>query len=295
MTGGSVSERPTVRPVPATVSDGVVVEHTARGRWNGALTRKALPLDDASVDLVGRKERDALAAIWLRRAAMERRVADSFEVIHGALVRRKAQQELIDLAERAIDDEFRHAELSRQVASRFAGRELPSPARLPLDVPKHKGASPELRDTLFIVGQCVLNETTAGAYLEACRTRAEGPLAKVALSELLSDEIDHGRIGWAHLASLDASTRASVGKWLLPMCFLNLRIWRYETPLDPSHVAILTAHGAPPAEVIHEALVDALRDLIVPGLQQLAIDTSRIERWLASGASTEHPPLDLLD
>jgi hypothetical protein len=274
--------------------DAAMIEYTERGRWGGALTRKPLPVEDPSIDALGATERSMLAEIWQRRAAMERRVADSFQVIHGALVRRNAPADLVTLAERAIDDEFRHAELSRVVASRFAGRELPAPERLTLEVPKHTGASPELRDTLFIVGQCVLNETTAGAYLEACLQRAGGTLAKVALSELLSDEIDHGRIGWAHLASLDAATRAQVGKWLLPMAFLNLRIWRYETPLDPTHTEALSLHGAPPPEVIHSALVDALRTLIVPGLQELGIVTTAIETWLDSGASTEHAPVELV-
>lgn len=271
-----------------------MVEYTTRGRWGGALTRKPLPLEDPTIDALRDAHRRSLADIWQRRAAMERRVADSFQVIHGALVRRGAARDLVDLAERAIDDEYRHAELSRVVASRFAGRELPAPERLPLEVPKHAGASPELRDSLFIVGQCLLNETTAGAYLEACLTHAEGGLAKVALAELLSDEIDHGRIGWAHLASLDATTRASVGRWLLPMAFLNLRIWRYETPIDPDHSAALTPHGAPPPEVIHEALVDALRSLIVPGLQRLDIDTTALVAWLDDGASTERAPVELV-
>jgi hypothetical protein len=271
-----------------------MIEYTEKGRWGGKLTKKPLPVDDPSVDALPAAEREALAQIWIRRAAMERRVADSFEVIHGSLVRRKANPELIALAERAIDDEFRHAELSRVVASRFAGRELPAPARLELEVPKHKGASPELRDTLFIIGQCVLNETTAGAYLEACHVRATGPLAKAAISELLSDEIDHGRIGWAHLATLDEASRAEVGRWLLPMAFLNLRVWRYETPIDPEHTEGLTAHGAPRPELIHEALADALRELIVPGLQRLGIDTKLLERWLADGASTDRAPTELL-
>jgi hypothetical protein len=271
-----------------------MVEYTEKGRWGGQLTRKPLPEIDPTIDRLTRADRDALAAIWLRRAAMERRVADSFEVIHGALARRGAAPELVALAERAIDDEFRHAELSRIVASRYAGRDLPGPDRLPLEVPAHKGATAELRDTLFIVGQCVLNETTAGAYLECCVKNAEGPLAKVACSELLSDEIDHGRIGWAHLASQDAKTRAEVGRWLLPMCYLNLRVWRYETPLDQTESAALTAHGAPPAEEIHAALVDALATLIVPGLQRLAIDTTAIEKWIASGASTDRPPVELV-
>jgi hypothetical protein len=272
----------------------IMVEYTEKGRYGGQLTRKPLPTDDPSIDALHPRERAALTEIWLRRAAMERRVADSFQVIHGCLTRRGAPRELVELAERAIDDEFRHTELSRIVASRFAGHDLASPPRLPLETPKHPGASDELRDTLFIVGQCVLNETTAGAYLECCLQHAKGALAKVACAELLSDEIDHGRIGWAHLASLDKKTRAEVGKWLLPMAFLNLRIWRYETPLEPEHLAGLTAHGAPPAEAIHTALVDALRSLIIPGLQQLEIDTIALEKWLDAGASTDTPPVDLL-
>ncbi len=271
-----------------------MIEYTEKGRYGGQLTRKPLPVDDPTIHALHPRERAALTEIWLRRAAMERRVADSFQVIHGCLVRRRSPAELVELAERAIDDEFRHAELSRVVASRYAGHELAPPPRLPLETPKHKGASEELRDTLFIVGQCVLNETTAGAYLECCLNRAEGALAKVACSELLGDEIDHGRIGWAHLASLDASARAEVAKWLLPMAFLNLRVWRYETPLDPNHMAALTLHGAPPAEDIHAALVDALESLIIPGLKQLAMDTTALEAWIAEGASTEKPPVELL-
>jgi hypothetical protein len=235
-----------------------MIEYTSNGRWGGKLTRKPLPERDPSLDALSPGARESLTQIWIRRAAMERRVADSFEVILASLLRRNASRQLVTLAERALDDEFRHAELSRIVASRIAGKDLPAPERLVLDVPKHLGASPALRDTLFILGQCVLNETTAGAYLECCLMRAKGSLAKAALGELLSDEIDHGRIGWAHLATLDAATRREVAGWLLPMAYLNLRTWRYETPLDPTHTDELTAHGAPAPEVIHEAALARL-------------------------------------
>ena len=137
-----------------------------------------------------------------------------------------------------------------------------------------------------------LNETTASAFLEVCVARAEAPLAKAALRELLSDEIDHGRIGWAHLASLDEAGRAEVGPWMLPMAYLNLRIWKQESPHDPSHTDVLTMHGVPPASVLHEALVGALRDLIVPGLDALAIDTKALKAWLDAGAFTDRAPTE---
>lgn len=271
-----------------------MTEWGADGRWGGRLTQKPLPEHDETIERLSAQHRQRLADIWLVRAAMERRVADSFEVIHGALVRRNASADLVGLAKRAIDDEYRHTELSRAVASRFAGKELEAPARLALEPPAHRGASPELRDTLFVVGQCVLNETTASAFLETCLGHAEGPLAKAAVRELLSDEIEHGRMGWTYLASLDERARAEIAPWLLPMAYLNLRLWKQESPIDPKHADVLAAHGAPRSEVLHEALVDALRTLIVPGLRELAIDTSAVERWLDAGASTDRAPSDLV-
>jgi hypothetical protein len=265
-------------------------EYGERGRWGGRLTQRPLPDVDASIEALSKQERERLALIWLSRAATERRVADSFEVITESLRRRAAPAALIETAARAVDDEYRHTELSRVVASRFAGRELAAPPRLTLEVPRHEGASPALRDTLFVVGQCVLNETTASTFLESCRDHARGPLAKAALRELLSDEVEHGRLGWSYLAWLDARERAAIGPWLLPMAYLNLKLWRDETPEDPEHVPALTAHGAPPASVVHEALVAALTSLIVPGLTELGMRTGPLEAWLAAGAFTDRPP-----
>jgi hypothetical protein len=210
--------------------------------------------------------------------------------VRGDSRRARATAALVALAERAIDDEYRHAELSRVVASRFAGAELAPPERLPLELPRHAGASPELRDTLYVVGQCVLNETTASAFLEVCLAHAQGALARTALRELLSDEIDHGRIGWAHLASLPPSMRTEVARWLLPMAFLNLRTWRQHSPRDPRHREAWTLHGAPPADVTHAALVDALKTLIVPGLEELRIPTGALRAWLDDGAPTDRAP-----
>ncbi|MBS2020604.1 MAG: hypothetical protein JST00_47560 [Deltaproteobacteria bacterium] len=266
---------------------------SAEGRWGGKLTARPLPDHDPSIDALAQADRARLADIWIVRAAMERRVAESFAVIHDALVRRGASAELVALAARAIDDEHRHTELSRLVASRFAGRELPTPPQLPLDVPMHKAASPELRDTLHVVGQCVLNETTASAFLETCLSCSEGTLANLAIRELLSDEVEHGRMGWTYLASVNDQTRADVGRWILPMAYLNLRQWKQESPEDPSYRDILAAHGAPPPSMLHDALVDALRSLIVPGLRELRIPTDAVERWLDAGAYTDRAPVDL--
>ena len=97
-----------------------------------------------------------------------------------------------------------------------------------------------------------------------------------------------GRLIWfANGPELGAAAAGSeVARWLLPMAFLNLRTWREHSAPDPRHRDVWTQHGVPPADVTHAALVDALRTLIVPGLEELRIPTDALRAWLDDGAPT---------
>ena len=254
------------------------------GRWGGSVTSRPLP-DDASVGDLSPLQRITLADVWIGRAASERRVADSFVVVRDALASLGAADELVELATRAIDDEMRHAELSRDVASRYARARLEHPPRLVLTIPLHPGASEDLRYVLHVVGQCAFNETIASTFLEAALVEATAPLARAALRELLSDEIDHARIGWALLGSLDHEMRRQVERWLPGMAIANLRMWR-ETNRTYASDAKLAAHGAPRLEAVEHALLLAFRDLILPGFEHLGIATDTMRTWLEAGAPT---------
>jgi hypothetical protein len=255
----------------------------ADGRWNGKLTSRPLP-DDDLLDL-DPDERAILTDVWIGRAASERRVADAFGVVHHALEALGADPALRELALRAIDDEMRHAELSRRVASLHAGHPLPAPPLLPLHVPAHRRADARLRHVLHVVGQCAFNETIASAFLEAAIAKARAPLATLALRELLSDEIDHARIGWALLASVDASTRRAVEAWLPSMAIANLRMWR-DAPRRYPDAEKLAEHGAPSNADVEGALQMAFRDLVVPGFEAIGMEVGPIREWLARGAPT---------
>jgi hypothetical protein len=261
------------------------MEYTSQGRWNGRLTNRPLPLDDKAIDQLSDAQRNELASIWLARAASERRVADAFEVIRNAFRDLYGDTALSALSVRAIDDEFRHAELSRRVASRYAGRELAEPERLRLVVPEHPGASPRLLRTLHILGHCAMNETFASAYLEAGLLYADAGLARAALRSLFSDEIDHARLGWAHLAGLDADERAELAPWLPALVRANLKMWR-DTPRPYPSDPVLHAHGAPPADAVERALLDAIWLLIIPGLERFGLPVDHIRGWLEHGAPT---------
>lgn len=256
------------------------------GRWHGRITSRPLPDSDPSVDALPPAAREELAEHWLARAASERRVEAAFEVVRDALREAGAPAPLLALAERAIDDERRHTRLAHRVAERFAGRSLDEPARLPLVVPEHRGASPEVRRALHVLGHCAVNETFASAVLEAALAASEGALARAALRELLADEIDHARIGWGYLASLDAETRAALEPWLPSVLRANLRSWRLADRAYPSDPA-LVAQGALTEPLIASALLVALRTLVLPGLRHVGICIDSLVAWVEQGALSD--------
>lgn len=212
-------------------------------------------------------------------------MSDAFVVVCDALETLRADESLVRLAARAIDDEMRHAELARTIASRYAGRELSHGAIQKLTVPRHGGAPEQLRCLLHVVGHSCLNETIASAFLEGALVEAAVPFARTALRELLSDEIDHARIGWATLAAMNLRTRQAVAAWLPEMAIANLRMWR-STPRLYASDDVLARHGAPREAVVADALVAAFRDLILPGFDRLGIDTLAMQQWLDRGAPT---------
>lgn len=185
-----------------------------------------------------------------------------------------AEAELIALARRAVDDELRHADRCWQLACVYAGRLLPAAEPRPGQLPRYDGASEELRASLLVVAQCCLNETTASAFLERCLHATTAPLVRATFRELLSDEVDHARLGWAHLASprLSSETRAQIAAWLPSLVAANLRAWhaRPDVPTAP----VYAVHGVLPLATTNAAVDAAVDDLILPGLRHVGIEVA---------------------
>lgn len=249
------------------------------------LTRRPLP-DDPTIDELTSEERAIATAVWAGRAESELRAAGSFAYIADVLLIAGAPDELVALARRAIVDEQRHSEICWRVATAFAGRELPAPRRLPVQIPRHHRAAPELRRVLHVVGQSCLNETTGSAFLELCRAGARAPLASSALHELLSDEIDHARIGWAFVASpvVSPATRAEVAAWLPELVAMNLAAWRARPryAITPG----LVAHGCPSWDAVDAAVIAAIDDLIIPGFALVSTPDEPSERDRLTGTGS---------
>lgn len=130
-----------------------------------------------------------------------------------------------------------------------------------------------------------MNETVASAFLEAAIATSSAPMARGALRELLADEIDHARLGWAFLATLPTSHHTQISPWVFGMMRENLKVWR-DSPRGYPMNDEIAAQGAPREEVVEEALCTAVRELVIPGLERFELPTTKIQRWLEAGAPT---------
>ena len=245
----------------------------------GRMTLRPLPEIGKEVDELSLEQRRAVGRRWAMRAVAERTVAESMRRVARALEALGAK-ELAAVAVRAMDDEQRHAAICAHVASRYLGRDVPSPPPMTDVVPEYVGAAPPLLHVLTVVGMCAVNETTATVYLEASLARAATVLVAAATRELLADDVDHARIGWALLASLDTNARAAVAPWVKPMLAANLARWRERPPEDAG--STLAAHGCLSAADVDAAALAAIRDLILPGFESLHIDTTEARAWLSA-------------
>jgi hypothetical protein len=223
------------------------------------LTRRPLPIDDPAIDALAPDARAVLARAWQGRAEAEARAAATFGYVVEILEALGAAAPLVGLARRAIHDETRHAEICARVAARYGDRalEVPPPAARGA-TPDHPDVDPTARRALHVLGQCACNETVAVAFLEAGRAAATADLPREASRELLADDVDHARLGWAFLATLDARARAAIAPHLPRLCRHNLIAWRRRRTFPAGAEA--RGHGLLPWGEVDRIVLEATRD-----------------------------------
>src|SRR6185437_10554110 len=101
--------------------------------------------------------------------------------------------------------------------------------------------------------------------------RCASPTAKTATRRLLRDDLNHARIGWAHLASpfVGAEERHHVGRALPTLLRLGHEGWIHEprAPFDEP------AHGVLGPEGFPALMKKALEEIVLPGFDHVGVDT----------------------
>jgi len=228
-----------------------------------SVTRWEMPEHDASIALLKDRHREIMGAAWGGRSSSEVRTMNAFEHITRSLEVIEAPDAVVGLSKRAIDDERRHIEIGRRVASAYERAEVPVPRMRNMRLPVYEGTSRRLQALLRVISHCCLNETTACAYAQYSLSIARAPLVHSALREILADEIDHGRVGWAAVAAAPPRLREEAVKWLPRIIKTHLAGWRASLVEWP---APLHAHGMPPKRSALRLVNSTMTEVILPGL-----------------------------
>ena len=240
---------------------------TRRRRWQKAIEFHAL----AAADL-GPERRAVLVKDWNHRTEQEYLAVRVFAMLTAELAAEGASDTVLSLVARAVSDEIAHADLCRQLADAFAGerrRVRPPPPR---NVPPHPAATPRERTYLHMVEMCCIGETLTTCFFTEALQRTKAAPMRTALKLLLEDELDHGRAGWAYLASADENTRGRVAKALPSM--LDRTVGWLPTAVKSGRRGdpFLEGYGhlAPPTVI--DVYRTGLRDVVLAGLHAAGVD-----------------------
>lgn len=215
--------------------------------------------------------RTRIARHWLHRSAAERGVSVAFTHLRPRLVATGVADPVLALVDKAIDDERRHADLCVRLASEYAGSDQPTPAPRFDALPDFGTNDERLEVALIVTGMCCINESIACEWIRAAWQAANAEIAVVANREHLKDEINHARLGWAHLASehVDGALKARIAERVPKMIDVNVAEWKKaDEHLPPEGIR---EHGHL-SRADNDAVIDAaVRDVVLPGFDLLGM------------------------
>jgi hypothetical protein len=236
---------------------------------------------DPIIDALPQEARATIAAIWQNRGGLELRVAAAFSVLTNELLEHGTVPAALEIVSRAVRDEVHHAQISIDLAARYRGDAPIWPPPEPVHVPEFAPASPRLRSTLHAIALSCINETVACSILERSIAQAKSPIVRAGLQSILTDEIDHARAGWAHLASgyVTREMRGVLGGWVHRMVTSKLHeLVEEHTPLPGEE---FPDHGFLSRQASREIVGATLLEAIFPGFEQTGMDIGETRTWHA--------------
>ncbi len=225
------------------------------------------PATLAAIEPLSAEQRESLREFWLGRAHGELTTALSFEFMLEDLRALAAPAVLTDLCERSIADEHRHVDWCLRFA-RVWGNGAPAQAVLGGTRPYcFAGASSHDNRVLrTIFGGC-FSETVATHVLLASQAHIELESVRRLNQQHIAEEVGHARLGWGLLGwpELGARDRDMLAEYVPAMTELTRKAW-----LGPQRAADPALHqlGYLSLPLVQAACEEALRDVILPGLEQ---------------------------
>jgi hypothetical protein len=254
-----------------------IAANASSPRRGGPASRRAIAWETLDASSLGAEERREVGETWRERMRQEHLAVGAFSLLAYELAEDGADPAVLALVTRAASDEVRHAEVCRRMAVILLGDgAVPARFRGVPRVPMHRGATKSERVLYHAVEMCCLSETLTGVYFAEMVARASHPTARAVVESLLEDEIDHGRAGWAYLASRAGEGRIDGLSAALPRLVARVfapildRAARSPDVDDPAKEAFGHLGRSCSARVVRGALAD----VVLPGFEKLGVDTS---------------------
>lgn len=226
-------------------------------------------------------ERAQLGAMWTFRAEGEQEIAAQYADLAGRLRTGGAAPQIVERVRAAGADEARHRDLCVQMAARLQHTPPPSPGRpLPRIAPHTLSDGARLAYEMVALF-CVTESINATLLLRSWQ-RATDPATRETLHALLADEVEHSRIGWGYLSS-QPDWRAEIGAGLPLMLAAAMHDEHFlEAAAPGADSAALAAHGLLPLEGLRAVFLEAMHDVVLPGLELCRVDTTAARAWLTA-------------
>ena len=249
------------------------------------ISRRPLP-DDPTIATLSDDDRAFAAWHWTGRASGELESTRAFRWIAESCQLIGAGPEIVAMARTAVDDEERHGAICTSVARAYQGGDVTPPVSPPSVVPLRTPDDPELAVALYIAEACCLSETIGALTIESTLRAATAPLARTALRELLTDEVQHARMGWAYLGAphLGGRHKDAIAEHLPALLDTMLGYWK-AVATRPTPDAC-RGHGCLPLQDLESLVLDAFHTLALPGFSHVGIDTRPAAAYLARVTAT---------
>lgn len=235
---------------------------------------------DPFIDALSPEGRATMATVWQERGNSELRVGSTFCAVTTQLIQHGGDEMVMTLLAQAMRDEVYHSQISVEMASRYRGGDPQWPGPQPTHVPVFAPSEGKLRATLLVMTLCCINETVACGILEGQIAKVASPLSKAAAQTILSDEIDHARAGWAHLASrqVGPAILGELGGWLPRLLSARLNELAVEdAPPYPGEeyqeLGVLSRRER--KVIVHTTL----HEVMLPGFARAGIDIGPATQW----------------
>ncbi|WP_437738384.1 ferritin-like domain-containing protein [Sorangium sp. So ce1335] len=227
--------------------------------------------------------RGAAAGVWRSRAHAELEAAARFSRLAEQLETAGAVAPVVAMARAAAADERRHAELCAALARELGGAAFTPRAVAGAAEVAPRGLDRRERVLYEVVAMACVTETLSAALLGEMVERATDPRVRETMQHILRDEVDHARLGWAHLAAERQRGCADViGEHLPAMLAGTVHEEVFSSWTEHPAQEALSGLGALDRAERRRIFDETMRRVVLPGLRHLGIDTGRGEQWLAA-------------